>query len=308
MKILLTGVGGPAGICFAKSLHDVQGVELIGANAEEEAVGKKFVNKFYLLPFANDPEFLDSLQQIIKTEKIDYLIPLVDEELPIISKNIQQLGCKVLVSPYETIRYTIDKEKIYEMLDKYLPKVFGKDKVTNFPIFAKPKIGRGGKGAQQITDVAQLTTIDADTYIFQELLVGPEVTVDTLFDFTGKLIVAVPRIRAIVEKGISITGKVFKDDALIAIIQDIAERMTFVGPINFQFMHNANGYKLLEINSRSSGGMGITINAGVDIPKLTYFLLRDGIVENTYKMKEGVFGNYEEIRERQKSKLVNTIQ
>ena len=68
-------------------------------------------------------------------------------------------------------------------------------------------------------------------------------------------------------------------------------------------MNSKNGLKLTEINARSSGGMGITINSGIDIPKLTYELVTGGI-KNIPKIKEGEFDNFEEILERQKLKLV----
>lgn len=301
MRILLTGVGGPAGICFAKSLHDVQGIELIGANAEEEAMGKKFVKKFYLLPFANDPEFMDSLQEIIKTEKIDYLIPLVDEELPIISKNVQQLGCDVLVSPYETIQHTTDKGRLYDLLASFLPKRYTQNNAT-FPLFVKPKIGRGGKGAYVIVSENELKQFDESTHVYQELLTGPEITVDTLFDFTGNLLIAIQRVRTKVEQGISVSGEIINDIEIFEAVKKISKLMTFIGPINFQFMRSPNGYRLLEINARSSGGMGITIHAGADIPKLSLELLHSDVVSHMPFVKQGIFRNFDEILERQKAK------
>ena len=65
MNILITGVGGPAGICFARSLSEIKEINLIGANAEKEAVGKKFVKKFYKLPFANKSTFINEINKII---------------------------------------------------------------------------------------------------------------------------------------------------------------------------------------------------------------------------------------------------
>ena len=38
MNILITGVGGPAGICFGKSLSQIKKINLVGANAEKEAI------------------------------------------------------------------------------------------------------------------------------------------------------------------------------------------------------------------------------------------------------------------------------
>lgn len=303
MKIFLTGIGGPAGICFAKSLSESEGIELIGGDADEEALGKKFVQRFHKLPLANDPTFLSTLKKIIEIEKVDCLISLVDEELPIISLHIQDLNCRVLVSPYETIQYTTDKEKLYDVLNSFLPIRYTKENAV-FPLFVKPKIGRGGKGAEVVKNKDELDRLNASTYIFQEILTDPEITVDTLFNIEGNLIIAVLRIRAEVQEGISVSGKIIENKEINSMIKEISALLKFVGPINFQFMNSPFGYKLTDINARSSGGMGITINAGVDIPKLALELIRSSEVSSLPKAKEGIFSNFNEIIERQKEKTV----
>ena len=299
MNVLLTGIGGPAGICFAKSLSEVKEIELIGANAEQDAAGEKFVKKFYLLPFANSPLFLDSLKKIIANEKINFLIPLVDEELPIISKNRKLFAnCKILISPHKTIEYTNDKERLYDVLGSFLPKKFSLND-SSFPLFAKPKIGRGSRGIHIINNKNELERLHSPNYIYQELLTGPEITVDALFDFSGNIISIAQRIRAKVKQGISVSGQIIDNKQIFNDIKDISKILEFCGPINFQFMKSIDKYKLIEINARSSGGMGITIQAGLDSPKLSLKLLQNKIIAQPPKVKLGVFNNFEEIIKRQ---------
>ena len=304
MRILITGIGGPAGICFARSLYKIQGVELIGVNAEKDSISIKFLKSFHIIPFANDPTFLDSISEIIKSEKIDFIIPLVDEELSIISANKNKISCRVLVSSIETIRLTTDKGLLYNKLSSILPKRY--DSVnTQFPLFVKPKIGRGGKDTHIVLNSIKLQSYDERKYVFQELLKGTEITVDTLFDFDGQLIVAIPRIRSKVEQGISIRGEIINDLQIINEVKRISKILKFIGPINFQFMKSKKDFKLLEINARSSGGMGITINSGVDIPKITFELMQKGFVNKKIEIHEGLFNNFKEIVERQKIKTIN---
>jgi len=302
MNILITGVGGPAGICFAKSLSEIKEINLIGANAEKDAIGKKFVKKFYKLPFANKPTFISELNKIIKKEKIDLLIPLVDEELVVVSKNIKRIDCKILISPQITIEHTTDKSNLYNKLKEFLPKRYNKNNAS-FPLLIKPNVGRGSRDIHLINNNYDLEIFDENKYVFQEVLEGPEYTVDTLFDFNGNPLIIVPRIRAKVKEGISITGKIILDKEIISKVRGMSKRLKFIGPINFQFMKSKGGeLKLIEINARSSGGMGITINSGVDIPKLTYDLTNGGI-KKVPKIKEGEFNNFEEIITRQKLKV-----
>lgn len=302
MKILLTAVGGPSGICFAKSLSKIDGVRLIGTSAEEDTIGRALVDAFYLVPLANDPEYLDTLREIIAKEKIDVIVPTVDEEMCVLSEHADSLGCKVLVSPFTTIAFTSNKSKMYEVAADYLPKRYQKNAIDAFPIFVKPHVGRGGKGTFVATSEQDLIDAAGDKYIFQELLQNPEVSVDTLFDLEGRLVIAVPRIRALIDQGISISGRVFRDDMLTNVIRGMAERLRFVGPVNFQFMRGRDGYKLTEINARGPGGMGITIHSGVDIPKLAYELMATGKISRIPEVREGVYPNFEEVLERQRRK------
>lgn len=310
MRILLTGIGGPAGICFAKSLslNEIEDI-ILGADGGEGKYGKELVSSFYKIPMANDPTYLDKLNELIDKEKINYLIPLVDEELPIISFNQNKIHCRVLISPYETIKYTTDKIKIYEKLDKYLPRRIPYDNLE-FPLFVKPRIGRGAKDVHLIETKEDLSQYDPNKYIYQEVLLQPEITVDSLFDNNGKLLIEVQRVREVVEEAICIKGRIIKDKEISTVIKEISNIFKFIGPINFQFMKSEKErYKLTEINARSSGGMGITVNSGVNIPYIIINLLRKyHFNEMNYQIQlpnisTGVFDNFSEIIERQKEKM-----
>ncbi|RJR13354.1 ATP-grasp domain-containing protein [Candidatus Parcubacteria bacterium] len=302
MNILLTAIGGPAGMSFAKSLREISGIRLVGTNLDEDALGKPFVDSFYTVPLGTDENYMDAIRRIISKERIDCVIPFVDEELFFLTKHGETLDAKVLASPHETILYTSDKSKTYEVAEEFLPK--RRDANTGeFPLFAKLRVGRGGKGAKVIENKDELLSLPTDRYVFQEILRGPEVSIDALFDFTGELRAAVPRIRASIVHGISVKGIVFEHDTLLEIVRKLSKKMKFAGPINFQFMLGRDGYKLIEINARGSGGMGITIASGVDIPKLAYQLLTKSTLSEIPSPKVGTYKNFAEVLERQQ-KLV----
>lgn len=302
MNILLTACSGPSAICFAKSLREINDVRLIGVNVEHDAISARLVDAQYIVPFASDPAYLEELKKIVVAEKVDYIIPFVDEEVDVLSKHADTLGAKILVSSHETIRYTGNKRKAYDLLSEYLPRRFEKKNVREYPIFAKPHVGRGGKGAKVVANPSELSSLPSDTYIFQELLSNPEVSVDALFDFDSQLVVAVPRLRAHIDQGISVGGVVYRDTALQAIVEDISKKLVFIGPVNFQFMCSKDGYRLIEINARGGGGTGITIRSGVDIPKLAYELMQNGTVEDVPEFVDGSYQNFDEVIERQRLK------
>ena len=299
MNILLTAIGGPSGICFRKSLSSIPDVRVIGTTADDDA--PPYGATLYRVPLAYDPGYIPAIENIIENESIDLIIPLVDEEMCVLSERSADLKARLLVSPATTIRYTSNKAALYDILADVLPQRFDHTQLSRFPLFAKPAVGRGGKGGRIIRSAKDAADLGSD-YVIQELLEGPEISIDTLFDFDGKLVAAVPRVRARIDHGISVTGEVIEGTELIEVVQSIATHLAFIGPVNFQFMRGENGYKLLEINARGSGGMGITINSGVDIPRLAYELVRDGSLSGFRKPKLGTYNNFSEVIERQRQK------
>lgn len=301
MRVLLTGVGGPAGICFSKALYGNDGVEVIGSGAGEQGeYGGKYVSRLYQIPFPDAPNYIHALNGIIDEEGIDLVVPLVDEELPVLASHISDIHSRVLISPYETIKHTTDKGTLYKKLPDYLPSRHDKP-TQETPVFVKPRVGRGGRDTHIVTDPSQLEQFDPNAYVFQEVLSPPEVSVDTLFDARGKLLVAVPRIRETVDQGICVRGRVVRDDSLTETVEAISQELIFGGVVNFQFMRSGPEFRLMEINARSSGGMGVTVNSGVNIPLLAVQSMR-GEIDPTTAVTEGIFPNFQEIIDRQRAK------
>ena len=79
----------------------------------------------------------------------------------------------------------------------------------------------------------------------------------------------------------------FKDEALVAFIQQITQLLKFNGPVDMDFFFQDGVYYLSEINPRFGGAYLHAYGAGVDFVKLIKNNLNG--VQNT-----PVFGNYEE--------------
>jgi len=139
-----------------------------------------------------------------------------------------------------------------------------------FPVFAKPRSGAGGRGIRVVPDRAALAALPVDEgLIVQDLLPGEEYSVDVLCDAAGRVIAAVPRIRARVDSGIAIAGRTVHDPELEETAAQVARAIGLVGVANVQLRRDRGGLPaLLEVNPRFPGGLPLTIAAGVDIPSL----------------------------------------
>lgn len=305
-RILVTGVGAAAGIAAAKHLlknkHYVYGV-----NCLEYSAGFNMVDDYSVVPYAIDKSYITELINICKKNNIEYLIPTVDEELPKISENrdkFEQIGVRVLISSPSTIESCLDKYKFYESLYDASVKVakawkFDSDielENIKYPLIAKPRTGRGGRGIYIINSNYDLKYIEGieKKYILQEYIEGIEYSVDTLSDLKGNCLVAVPRSRLEIKGGVCWKGKIEKNVLIVDEAKKAVEKLGIVGPACLQLiLGKDNSINIFEVNPRIGGTVSLSINAGVDIPELSLRILnKEHINEDELKYKELFISRY----------------
>ena len=266
-----------------KILKETSDFRLIACDASPYASGFIFGDRHYLLPYAKHKEaFLRCLKDIIVKEKVDYVFPNVDEELVFFAEHNKIERARIIISPLDSVRNTVDKYRFYQVFSEevYCPETFLlKDfRFKEGEWVIKPRFGRGSQDIFQ-TDSSDLfdsliryltgTGYDNESLVIQEGLPGREFTVDVLCDVTGNDIVIVPRERLLTSGGISAIGRTQKDQRLIEYTKRVLSKMPFLGPINVQFKEDKKGNpKLMEINPRCSGGTSITFRSGINIPLL----------------------------------------
>ena len=96
-KVVITGVGGPAGRASVSFFHD-KGCEVIGTDIVPVAA---IPCSMYMVPRAEDPDFMQAMLKLVSREKPDLLIPTVSEELPQVARfkhEILAMGTSVFLS------------------------------------------------------------------------------------------------------------------------------------------------------------------------------------------------------------------
>jgi carbamoyl-phosphate synthase large subunit len=287
MITLVTGSGGPAGMNALRFLPKEIPVVACDADPGAEEKGKKTGRAFtfYTVPLAGDPQFLNKVQDIAERESVEIIIPTVDEDLPIFSRNRSRFTARVIISPQETVETCDDKLLLYEKLkDSGISPGFlvtdKREDILNFQknqkIFMKPRVGRGSRGIESFekADLIPDEKINKKN-IFCEYLPGKEYTIDAMCDLEGNLLVAIPRIRISTDRGISVHGKTEKNQDLLEKVAFICNTLKFIGHINIQFKLDSHGIpRLVEINPRLSGGFPLTVASGVNTLELLYKLLK----------------------------------
>ena len=164
-RVLITCVGGKLKslepLFFKKNSKFLNYV--VGVDTNNTAVGKQFVDKFYVVPNGDDPFYIEKIIEIVRKDEINLIIPCSDEEARALSKSKKlflDIKCYIASVDFETINILSDKIKTYEILKLNrieVPKYFKidnkielKTKINEFVLnkesfVIKPSLSRGGR-------------------------------------------------------------------------------------------------------------------------------------------------------------------
>ncbi len=275
--ILVTGVGGPAGINTARLLRERSDVHVIGCDIDVLAAGQSFVDEFLICPRVSDVEaYMAWLHTTTAEKNVTLIIPTVHEELPVLSAHQLPTDVHVVLSGPFSIEVGSDKTKLYAWADEHLsnnaiPWILAKDWTVDWREddiqFIKPRAGRGARGCRTIAkaELVREQAFLSDDLIVMAFMPGTEWTVDAYVSQAGELIYAVPRERIGLAGGISIKGKTVRHPVLESLTKTVAEALQCRGPVCIQWRADNEGTpRLIEINPRLSGGLPITVAAGVN--------------------------------------------
>lgn len=280
-RILVTAVGSFSADIVIKELKRM-GHYVVGCDVypSEWLADAHQVDAFYQMPFANaGSDYLKVIKEIVLTEKVNLLIPLIDVEIDILNKNrdwFEERGVCLCISPAASIKLCRNKLEMSRFLCGrgnicIIPTTLLSNVDENkqsFPIVCKPYNGRSSQGMHIIQTLADLkyfrTQMKDENYIVQPYISGVIVTVDIVRQRENNRVVAIARkelLRTLNGAGTSVY--VFYDAALQDICIKLAELLDVEGCVNFEFILDAFGnYHFLECNPRFAGGVEFSCIAG----------------------------------------------
>lgn len=262
----------------------------------------QFSDRHYLVPPIKDEQYIPTLLDICKKEKINLLISTIDTELHLLSQIKEQfeaIGTKVLISSEETVKICEDKINTFNFFKKLglnTPNSFvsGQKEEVEYPCFIKPLNGSSSINTFKVKNEEELVFFKKyiGNYIIQDFIDGIEYTVDIMCDFEGNPIFITPRIRLATRGGEVIQTLIVEDESIEKECLKIIEALKPVGPITVQLIQNKTTGKnyYIEINARFGGGSPLSMAAGADSERIVYKLLQGIEVKPNYrKAKSGQF-------------------
>ena len=260
---------------------------VIGTDCSAYAPALYETDKHYLVPRMTSPDYLDTILKICEDEKIDAILPLLEDELFLIASHKEfftEKGICAIVSSPETVELCRDKYAFYKHLTEHgLPALPTCDSLPafqkcreedrmDFPVFVKPIRGCGSIGIQRVEQMELLEALckySSEHLLIQAFAEGEEYGIDLYVDMISHKPVSIfikkkLRMRAgETEKSVSV-----KDEKLFHLVKQTAKTLSLSGPVDMDIFCVDGKYYISEINPRFGGGYPHAYSCGVNFPKL----------------------------------------
>lgn len=283
ITVLITGVGAIIGYGLINSLRKSKyNCRIIGIDIFPDAVGQKWCDRFIPGVRADSENFIDFINGIVSEEKVDLLIPGIEQDLKALIEGFDQLDHRAKYSLNNKSLYkTFDDKKLtYKYLEgtadlipwvDYSDSLYPEASETfGLPFILKQDISYASKGVAVIQEEK-----DFDFYIDrfgsgcmaqQKLDIKDCEYTCSLFGLRdGTFVNPTCLRRELSQEGATKKALNVKvDDVLLNTMTKICQKCCFEGPTNLQFIEFGGKYLLLEINGRVSSSTSMRELFGVN--------------------------------------------
>lgn len=287
MRILLTGVGCPGAHALISNLKlQDENIFILGTNADEQAIGRWLCNEFAVVPWAYEENYVDSIIDLVKKNKIDIVFPQTSWEMFHLSKaaNKIQKYCKLLASSHELVAICENKYLMYKHFEGkldvpefYLVKTMEEleEAATKlgYPekdVVFKPPEGKGARGVRILTEKSDRYDLlfngrpfarfismeelkstvqekEIPPLMIMEYLEGDELKIDPVLK-NGEILVCSVKHRLNFDSGLAMGFEIIEDKEAIEYSKTILEHL----PMDYCIDISTRGGVLMEINPRVS--------------------------------------------------------
>ncbi len=240
----------------------------------------QLADECFRVPPCTDETFLPFLCDVAREVGIDLLVPTIDTELPIFAagKGHLERECgigQVVVSAPAVVALARDKYQLMLTLSGCgipVPATAratdppGRDRRLQGPVILKPANGSASRGIRRLPSAEALTEEErTPEYVVQQLLDGPEYTVNVFLGPSGELEAAVPHRRLAVRQGEVSKAVTERHPLLIDQAHGLARLLAPLGargPLCFQAILQDGDPRVFEVNARFGGGYPLAHRSG----------------------------------------------
>jgi len=268
-RVLVTGVGGPAGSAVVRYLKK-KGFFVVGTDINKVDTEADLFIK--VLPALSDG-FREELLGIIDSHRPSLIIPTVTEELVTIAElrdRLVAMGTVVYISPADTVRVAWDKFETVRFLEARgiaVPRTFmageaSKEDIAarlGFPLLAKPLKTRGGRGVRVFESMEELMAEERTEIVFQEFIAGEEFDANLFVTEDGRVDACVVLRKTALKAGLvgnALSVERVEDERVGLLAKKVVEAMRCRGPVDVDIRCKKDGTPtVLEVNARVGGNI-----------------------------------------------------
>jgi carbamoyl-phosphate synthase large subunit len=263
---------------FGAALAGLGGGRVLAADLSPWAVALLEADGVVTLPRSDDAAFGDALEGACAGDRVGLVVPTRDDELPVMAAlrdRLAMAGTVILVSSEDAVAACRDKLRFAEAVTAAgfeCPRTV-RSPVREFPVFVKPRVGAGGRGAgivaspEALTRACDAILADGGEPLVQEVVEGTEFTVDVFIDREGRPISCVPRERVVVVAGESVVSRTVRDDDLSDATMRLCSALELTGHLTVQTFRAPDRIVFVEINPRYGGAASLGFAAGAPTPE-----------------------------------------
>lgn len=292
IRVAVFPCGSEIGLEIHRSLKYYRHFELIGLSSIPDHGKITYKNYVGDIPYISDLNFFDQLEKVISEKNIDFIIPALDEVGYFLKKNEEKLSTIVVYPEVDISDIIKKKSTTYKKLKDQIkvPKVFDIESgALNLPVFVKPDIGYGSKGARKISKIQELRNLEKENsnLIISEFLPGNEYTVDCFSDNDSEIIFSGARKRNRIRMGISVSTTMAEDQQKFkSLANKISKELKMKGIWFFQVKEDINNeLTLLEVAGRVSGSMSYFRAKGINFIAMELFRRLGNTIETNFDYK-----------------------
>ena len=300
IRVGITSIGSGVGQAVANSCRLSRlDIAVVGYGNNPLAYGIADCDEHRLLPSIYDLEYLNELCAACKADRIDILIPGLDDELLLLARNIDLFsdsGTLVVVSSERIVllcRNKVSTENELASISNAIVRSYTKSSLmraahngqVNFPLIVKPSSGAASRGVFIIHEEAEISKVD-DSHVIQEIALPRKLDPNRekillalqrnallqLSEFSAQVVIG----RNAREIGRFLSCNGLKNGVPVEIVPLYSPEIWaaidgmlpyflqhgHIGPINFQGRLTDEGPRIFEINARFTGISGLRALSG----------------------------------------------
>jgi carbamoyl-phosphate synthase large subunit len=277
MMISSAGRRGELLQCFRASAEELGiSLSILACDLEPEwSAACQLADRCFAVPRADSEDYIPALLALCAAERVDLLVPTIDTELLPLSEShqrFQDIGTWISVGNPEFVKMARDKmatAHALAALDIATPSTFLLADVRDnpadhqWPMLLKPNHGSAGRLISIVNSIDELPATEPEPLILQQLLSGPEYTINMFFDRGGEASTVIAHRRVRTRAGEVEKGVTERHETVCRIGWQMAKALEGVrGVICFQAIVTDKGPFIFEINARFGGGYPLAHAAG----------------------------------------------